>query len=309
MNCSTPQILSEITPEWLTAVLRSAGYRNTRVQSFEADRIGSETGFSSEIFRLSWNDSAQSPASCIVKLPLPGGSQTEKICREAAFYACLAPQAGISVPRCYSAAEEKGEILVLEDLKDCRFGDESQSCSLREAEAAVDALTGLHARWWNHPQLCAYQWLPRYGNVLSQLEKLPQRRETFFQNYGKVLQHESLELAGALNTRHESVFHRLQQAPETLLHTDSHLDNLAFRDVEDRVEVILFDWQNVSRGPAVVDLALFLVSAWTQSCDWEQTAIVKRYHASLSSQGGIDYSFDQFDIDFRIALLRWWIGT
>ncbi|QDV19174.1 Phosphotransferase enzyme family protein [Gimesia panareensis] len=244
-----------------------------------------------------------------MKLPLATETHYEKRIRESLFYSQIGQHSGIAVPVCYAAAGEGQGMLVLEDLSSCHFGDESRGCSRLEAEAVVDTLACLHSRWWDDPRLSEFEWLPRYGNLLSQLDKIPQRRDAFFALYQNVLQPESQELALQLGRQHQSVLEQLHQVPETLLHTDAHLDNLAFREAEGKVKAILFDWQNVSRGPAVVDLALFLVSASTQSTGWEQTSLITRYHRALLDQGVRNYPYEKFYADFRRALLRWWIGT
>ncbi|QDV19175.1 hypothetical protein Pan153_38380 [Gimesia panareensis] len=41
-----------MTPEWLTQILQSAGFQDALVQDYEVHRIGVNTGFASDIYRL-----------------------------------------------------------------------------------------------------------------------------------------------------------------------------------------------------------------------------------------------------------------
>jgi Ecdysteroid kinase-like family len=102
---------------------------------------------------------------------------------------------------------------------------------------------------------------------------------------------------------------RLQGPPETLLHVDAHLDNVAFLPAEDGDEVVFFDWQGTSRGLCVVDLSLFVNCAAPELRRAHERRLLERYHGRLVARGVRGYSTSSFRDDYRIALLRWWIGT
>lgn len=59
----------------------------------------------------------------------------------------------VRTPRCYLAREDRlrrRSILLLEDLSaTAEFRTVADSVTAAEAEAVVDALAGLHARFWN----------------------------------------------------------------------------------------------------------------------------------------------------------------
>ncbi|MBW3539335.1 MAG: ecdysteroid 22-kinase family protein [Planctomycetes bacterium] len=318
-----PQTTTEITPEWLTAALRKGGVlRDGGVAACRVTPIGQESGFASRLARVEIDyDRPQSkvPAALVVKLgtssrdELRSATLREKNIREARFYQQVAPHAGIRVPRCYYSACEAdgtGFVLLLEDLSHGRFGDVAAGWRVADAERAIDRLADLHAAWWESPRLARYEWLPTYAtNSAEQLGRLVERRKEFLRRYGTIAAGEAQDLTRRLGPQHEPLLNRLQGPPETLLHVDAHLDNVVFVPAEDGDEAVFFDWQGVRRGLCVVDLALFVnCTAPDQRRDHE-TRLLERYHARLAARGIEGYPIESCLEDYRIALLRWWIGT
>jgi hypothetical protein len=181
--------------------------------------------------------------------------------------------------------------LLLEDLSSGRFGDVATGCSAKEAELVVDNLAAFHAQWWNSPRLSDFDWLPRYGDTSSQMEKLRDRRGTFLEQFGDCVPRQVQEMTNNLGPQHVRLLETLLGPPETLLH------------------VVLYDWQGVSKGLSAVDLALFLTSASTGQQASHDARLLTRYHDGLVRHGVDKYPFDRFQRDYRVALLRRWIGT
>jgi len=322
VTTAIPQALCEITPRWLNDVLQPAGILDGHtIIGCEIHSVGEEFGFASRVARLALtfdSPAPQVPSSLIVKLATSSSDPErtallrEKCLREAAFYSQIGSSAGIPTPRCYHAAcDKEGDalILLLEDLSASRLGDEAKGCSMRETQSAVDGLAAFHARWWKSAALSGYAWLPFYGDAELQIERLQRRRSAFFDKYAEWVSPEVKALTGSLGPRHLLLLQSLQDPPETLIHVDTHLDNMAFVDSEQGIRVVLFDWQGVSKGLGVVDLALFLASASTNEQPDDNVALLKRYHDGLIAHGVEDYSFDRLARDYRVAVLRRWIGT
>lgn len=319
---SIPHSVSEITPDWLNSVLASSEILNDhQVVACDVQIIGSEFGFASRVASLCLSyDSADCnvPSTMIVKLAANHDDREraeklrEKCLREAAFYTHIGPDAGIATPRCYYVACAPNGTrfaALLEDLGHGRFGDVARGCSPDEAGLVVESLAALHARWWNDPRLANFDWLPTFGNVSSQLQKLEVRRERFLKQFGELLPRQVAEMTLRLGPEHVQLLQRVQGPPVTLLHVDCHLDNVVFLGTGGDVEPVLFDWQGVSKGLCTVDLALFLTSASPEPHRFNENELLKRYHDTLSVHGVCDYPLDRLTRDYRIALLRWWIGT
>ena len=109
-----PQSLEELTPAWLTGVLRSAGLIDAeRVVSRETETLGEGEGFVGQIVRLRLDfdrPAPRAPASVIAKLPIriarnrQAGEALGAYEREILFYTQLADRVPIRKPACYFAA-------------------------------------------------------------------------------------------------------------------------------------------------------------------------------------------------------------
>jgi hypothetical protein len=311
----------DITPDWLTAALRSELAPEGRaVVACDVEPTGAEFGFASRVARLTLTydpPAGSAPSSLIAKLaltsddPLRSNLLRQQCLREAAFYSRIGPSAGIAIPRCYYVAcDSEGTrfVLLLEDLSAGRFGDDARGCTVHDAELVVDSLAAFHARWWGSQTLTEFDWLPAFGNASLQIERLQNRRGAFLQHFGAIVPAEVQELTGRLDRDHVPLLEALQGPPVTLVHVDPHLDNIVFVGPEDSSKVVLLNWQNVAKGLGVVDLSLFLISASSEKKLMDDVRLLQRYHAGLMAHGVSDYPFDRLQSDYRVALLRRWIG-
>lgn len=284
-----------------------------------AEPIGGDFGFASSVARLHLSGGACVPATVIAKLPIEDErGATELAARyraEVEVYARLGAQLGVRVPRCYTAErdDDGGFVLLLEDLAadpSVEFGDVAAGCADARAHAVIDSLAALHAKWWESPRLAGESWLSPFGVIGQQLERLVARRETFFERYGELVPDDVADVTRRGGRSWRPVLDELVAAPETLVHIDTHLDNIAFRSSDDGVDAIVFDWQGTSRGCAALDVALFLGG----SLEVEHRrslgdALLRRYHAGLVARGVRDYPYADFERHYAAATLRWWIGT
>jgi hypothetical protein len=74
---------------------------------------------------------------------------------ELCFYQHFASRVTIRAPRCaYATIEDDGWFtLLLEDLAPLAPGDQLRGCSVEQVDAAVRELVGLHAPFWDSPEL------------------------------------------------------------------------------------------------------------------------------------------------------------
>jgi hypothetical protein len=321
---TVPDSLDGVTSEWLAKALRSYLHQDWQQVTAEAvTPIGDEFGFASRVGRVRLSHDGQRnalPPSMIVKLtpivkdPAWARVVEEKYARECLFYSLISRHAGVRVPFCYFAAHEPDPprfVLLLEDLAAARFGDALFSWSRQEAEVVVDALAGMHARWWNHAHLDQWSWIPPYGDVTAQLEKIRSRRATFLQRYGTDVSPELVRATARIGPQHADRLRRLSGPPFTLLHGDAHLDNIAFLDGPDGPDgtAVLFDWQTLAKGLGVVDLALFMLGGSSEERGPHERQLMERYYRRLVAAGVTGYSLECLTSDYRMAVLRWWIGT
>jgi aminoglycoside phosphotransferase (APT) family kinase protein len=92
-------------------------------------------------------------------------------------------------------------------------------------------------------------------------------------------------------------------APRTLIHRDFQLDNLFFG--VGTMPFAIVDWQFLSRGLGVWDIAYFLSeSLLPADRRHAEMKLLESYHQTLAQQGIDDYPFSQCLIDYRLALLQ-----
>lgn len=136
-----PRTLEEITAAWLTQALAEGGLPDARVARVEPRTIGAGQGFMGQLSQLAItyeSRPAHAPTSLVAKLPTadPGGQAMGNMMglweRESRFYADVAEQVTVRVPRCYYNAarpEDTAYVLLLEDLAPLRAADQLDGAS------------------------------------------------------------------------------------------------------------------------------------------------------------------------------------
>ncbi len=177
----------QVTPAWLTDVLREAGAlgRDSRVVSFDATPIGTGQVGANVRFVLTY-DGEPGPPTVVCKFAsadpdsAAAGVSTLTYETEVAFYRELAHTVHVSRPHCYFADLEHGTanvVIVLEDLAPAEQGDQIAGCAVEQAEIVMDEAAKLHAPRWGDPSLADMAWLnrpPSGGTVLlALLGRLP----------------------------------------------------------------------------------------------------------------------------------------
>jgi hypothetical protein len=311
--------MDEITPEWLTAALRSRGLLNScSVTSIDKVTIGLGVGILGELCRITPTYSSaepKAPKTLIAKIPTadPGGKGVAQMLglyeKEARFYDELADTIGVRTPRGYFTASNPAEVkyvILMEDLGALRIGDQVAGASLDDCRLVVEQLGKLHARWWDCPELHALDWIPSINSPVIKLAALAyaQAFEPFMQKFGDHLTGQQKEFAAAYLPRMNPMQDHFAIGPQTLCHGDLRLDNVFWGSPDDSSPITLIDWQIAikSRGP--YDVAYFM----SQSVDPEiraanEESLLKDYHALLAENGVKDYAFDQCWDDYRASVM------
>lgn len=304
------------TPEtidaaWLTARLHDAGHERVMVRSFTAERIG--TGQLGLCIRFSLEfegDDPDAPRSLVAKFPSDdptsrqSGVQLGGYLKEVRFYQELEPRLSIATPRCYFAEiEGKGpeSLVLLEDLAPARQGDQLAGCSPEIARAAVLELVGLHAPTWNDASLRGIEWLGEPSEAATQLGRALYRAQLpgFLERFGPHLSPDEAEIIARVADSTGPPF-GMTDGPLALVHVDYRLDNLLIDDAREPARISAVDWQSITLGRPLSDVAYFLGAGLEREvrrgCEEE---IVRAYHAALGRAGVSDYSFEQCWQDYR----------
>ena len=99
---------------------------------------------------------------------------------------------------------------------------------------------------------------------------------------------------------------RLAAPPVTISHGDYRLDNLFFATPEGGDPLAVVDWQVMSLGRGLFDLAYFMSGACRRRTAGPRRWICSACITASSSRGVKGYDFDQCVLDYRMAALFCW---
>jgi len=310
-----PGSIPELTPEWLTEVLRaSVSIGAGRVTSVEATMVGDGAGLMSQVaqLRVSYDTFAPgAPATLIAKLPPLDETVRGHGVRlgffecEAQFYQQLAERSQIPTPRCFFTRYDPANgafLTLLEDLSGARRGDITVGCSLDEGMAAMRALAALHAAWWNSESLAHLPWLQtRRTRLELALEMIDEAWPTFVSRFAEGLGRDQLQALAGLRPLVSRSLDALSGGSLTLLHGDYKLDNMFFRDDD---SVTVFDWGLVSAGPAMFDVAYFLGLNLEPGVRRRHEAqLLRAYQDGIAAHGVALFDNESAFAEYRLQLL------
>jgi hypothetical protein len=300
-----------ITTSWLTEVLHAAGHRDVSVRGFTRTQIG--TGQIGKCIRFALDLDGSDPTAprCLVgKFPSDDpisratGVALSNYVKEVAFYRELKHRLSINTPRCYYAQIDgvgPDFALLLEDLAPARQGDQLAGCTIDVAQAAVLELVGLHAPSWCDASLRGIDWLGEPNPASADLLRTLYRNHLpgFLDRYGARLAPDEIAIIEDVGNSTGAPFQALQ-SPFALIHIDYRLDNLLIDERAQPPKISVVDWQSVTLGSPLHDVAYFLGAGLIPEHRRHAEAdIVRTYHAALSAAGIRDYPWARCWNDYR----------
>ncbi len=286
----------QVTPDWLSARLQAAGALEAgHVTDVRWEAIGTGQVGDSARFHLTYDRATDAPATVAGKFPAedPMSRGTAAAfglyAKEVGFYRELAPQLDIRVPQVLAAeiaADGVDFILLFEDLGPARGGNQLESCSHADAQAAMRQAAALHAPSWENQALIAAEWLhPREGQI-DQIKALYKNAHVIFrERYADLLEPDYMTVCEQLNEAADHWFGR-DGTPKCLLHGDFRLDNMLF-DIKGGAEAIaVLDWQTVAVGNALTDIGYFMGTGIGNALREEhEQQLLDLYCAEMSARG------------------------
>jgi aminoglycoside/choline kinase family phosphotransferase len=292
-----PNAQIELGPEFFADAL------DAPVTAAEVESL-SFTGATTDLARvsLSYVEEDAGPASVIAKVT--GRDEVRAamdaamglFAREARFYSELAAAVPVRTPRYYHARDG---VLLLEDLGALRMGDQIEWLELADAERIIDALTALHARFWNAPET-AQPWLldpsdPAFGGMVAHL--VASGSDALHERFTGQVPERVLDQVLRHAADWQPLLRRGAEGPKTIAHHDCRLDNIFF--TPDGTPVVV-DWQVVAGARGTQDVANLLAQCMepeTLREQWEP--LLRRYHDGLGAQGVTGYSWAECQQHYR----------
>ena len=306
--------LDTLTVDFLNHVMIENGI-DAEITNFTTERIG--TGQVGQCHRISldYNAKADSsaPQTLIGKWPSDDKNSREtgvwlgNYLKEVRFYQRLYRQLDIRTPHCYFADiedEQRAEsLLLLEDMAPAQQGDQLLGCSPEIAESAVLELVGLHGPTWNHQDLCAQPWLNDTSAERVELGRslYAQNLQPFLDRYGDAFSKDEKEVIAAV-PRYQNQLSAALPQPYSAIHIDYRLDNLLIAN--DTQQVTAVDWQSVTLGAPMNDVAYFLGGGMLrEQRQAHDQKIVRNYYDRLIEVYNIqDYAWDDCWNGYRFGV-------
>jgi Ecdysteroid kinase-like family len=291
---------ADLSADWLTAAI-GAG----TITDFSVERIG--TGQMSECYRvrLSYAEDgpgSPGPGSVVLKVAAtdPMSRQTGGSLglyeREVCFYRDIAPRLHGPVAPCYQVAFDASAgvfDVLLGDANPAVVGDEIAGATTEQARLAVTELARLQGPLLGDGTVADAPWLRRDTPVNQGL--ITALHAAFVGRYGDRIapQHRMVceRLVGGFDAylAEEAAEGRIQG----LVHGDYRLDNMLFGAVGAERPLTVVDWQTVTWGPAMTDLAYFLGCALpVEERRAHYDELLEAYHAAL----GVDAPISLADV-------------
>jgi len=292
-----PVNADNLTASWLSGAL------GVEVRGFEVEYFGEGAGIIGLVTRVHL-DSPAGPDSIIAKFPSPAeenravAATYDMYGREVNFYKHLAPQIDLRVPECYYAEfnpQTAEFILLLEDLKDLRIGDQVAGCTEADARMVIAGIAKFHASTWQTKQLLVSHNNP--AQCAGMQAGFEMGWPVVCEQFADLIPTDVKDIAATLPQHVPDLLEQMCQEPVCAIHADVRLDNVFFGDEE----IALVDWQSVCTSAPEQDLAYFVTQSLSDELrnaeDW-----VALYHQHLVD-AGIDYSLEQCRARYRVSAL------
>jgi len=316
----------QITPEWLTALLRDEGVLGSAeaiaVRIEPRDNVWNSKAYS--LLPSYRGDSSRAPARLFLKLK---GDHWGR--EEAEFYRYVR-SSGTNLPAlvpCFSAEydETTGDShLLLTDLSETHFTPFTIA-QFRALEVVpepvylyqvVDCVAEFHAYWWEHQLLgtgfaAVDPTFATRDGLTSKLDKRGEELAAFVASVGGTLDADQIHLLKEAQSRLPAIWDRYlaDRIPPmralTLINGDCYFIQFLCpkRPESDRTHMI--DLDSINACLPAFDLMYLFTTFWTREQRLEggrEMSALKRYHERLQEGGVSNYSFDELLLDYRVSI-------
>lgn len=313
MTASIPRSVEEITPQWFEEIVFSnSGFPHlTHITKTD---IGEGRGFLSQTYKVGLHfkepDTNGAPNSVIVKLQPTSGlykaaaNELHAFRREISFYRDVAPTAPVRLPKIYFADATTGAgALVMEDLGSLASGDQILGIEHSQAITTAREIAKIHATYWNSPKLENLNWAPARDHFNS--DHYADYWPKFAKTHGTAIGVEALSIGAKVAKNIDWLEEKIAGRPTSIIHGDLRADNLMFSRETGGNEVVILDWQLVTKNLATIDIARLLGgSEPILQRQGHQMEVVHAWHESLLEAGVTDYSRSEAEDDFRLGILH-----
>ena len=317
---SFPVSPEDLNKEWLNQVLDESGSLSPgeKVEDFSFENISEGVGLLGIVVRvhLTYNKACKGPKSLVVKFATDESENRELANtmnlyeREVIFFNEIANGLDIPIPKCYFAAmdfDSGSDVIVLEDLFEYSLGDQIGGITAEQAMMVVDVVAPLHAKYWGKGE----EVFPDMQRIDSE-DFIKRSAASFYISWEKALERFPEffpdELRDALPVyvnAMEDIYREMGNRTKTVIHGDVRMDNALFGNgIPGLLPVILIDWQNIMISNPLYDIGWMMFTSLPVETRREcEKDVLERYVAKLKAEGVQNYSIEQCEKDYDVALL------
>jgi thiamine kinase-like enzyme len=178
--------------------------------------------------------------------------------------------------------------LLMDDVSDYLFPDLRESIDIKSEDIILDALTSLHADFWESVEIKEMQWLTTPYNYLEVFapgdhesdlyapppEKIGNGIKTGWEMAFQIL---PIGIKNILIKPSKEIFETWKELPATLLHGDAKIGNMA---IMPSGKLLMFDWTYIGRGPCGIELGWYLAVNSTRLARTKED-FIRRYRSYL----------------------------
>ena len=277
-----------------------------KVASFTAKRVG--TGQIGKCVRYTFTyaeGGGEGPDSLVGKFPSDDessratGVMLQNFLKEVRFYQELQSQVFIRTPTCFFAEiVDQGPdfFLLLQDLAPAEQGDQLLGCTPAVAACALRELVGLHAPGWCNEGLRSLTWLrdEQTAPAIDTMDLYRLQLPGFVERFAPLVEADEIAIIQALGQAKQSPLSA--QLPEvfSLIHVDYRLDNLLIQQTGDAYQVTAVDWQSITLGAPLNDVAYFVGAGLEPGVRRPaEEQLIRDYHQGLMDRGVQNFSWQQ----------------
>lgn len=313
---------AQVTPEWLTRILRENGHlKRERVVKLEFRETATLLTSEFAYLQATYSGPVELPERFFLKTLRQGSADkwVKYHKREAKFYRHAEKLATLETARCFderhSSDWTKGHLL-LQDMTTThdRWWDMPESKLPGGYAAIVTQLARLHAFWWQHPLLGTdFAPFPQDVTMPEELDLSSRQLDALAVSWRDALA--APQRAFLYKLLQPAVWQNLwawtrPRARLTLEHGQPHPTNFLFRRDEEPTSALLIDWQSYHVGLGAFDLAyLFVWFMDPARRDQVERNLLDQYYSELCHADVKNYSFAQFELDYRwgVARMMWMV--
>lgn len=332
-----PYLPEDLTASKLTPVLRDCGAipATASVKKCKAEIFGVGEGLLSSLYRLEldYGTDCQGPRTLVVKLMPPDlkarvlGAYLGLFEAETAYYTLDMPRiTGMLAPKVHVASYGGfgRYFLLMEDMAPAKCGDQIKGMSFEEACAALRAVTGLHAKFFNRVGIAeeTAEWPrrlddPPYFKLIKQAyrdaekildadrfvlfgldpNKLPNVKELIqYMADEEIYDGFTKEVLNNFTEKNE-----WSQFRSTLVHGDFRADNIFCQTSDGQLKII--DYQITRESPPGFDVCYFVYGSMTTDMRRRHEAELLQVYFDAMRRAGTDLTMEELLLTYQHSIV------